>query len=640
MCGIVGLWDPLGATRFEPELIQNMNQSLAHRGPDDEGYFTEQGIALGHRRLSIIDLSHGKQPVYNQDNQIVVVFNGEIYNFQAIKQTLEVKGYQFRTHTDTEVIVHAYEAWGINCLDHFRGMFSFLLWDKRNQNLFVARDRLGVKPLYYAKLSDGIWCFASELKALYQHPDFKKQIRLDAVMDYFAYGYVPDPKTIYEQAHKLEAGHYLLLKPNQTDAQSIQYWDVPFNVTNQSEVDAVESLSDHLTESVRLRMIADVPLGAFLSGGVDSSAVVAKMSKLSADPVKTCSIHFDIREFDESQYASEVANQFQTDHKTYNVNLSDFSLLDEMHQIYDEPFADSSAIPTYRVCEVARQNVKVALSGDGGDEHFGGYRRYKGYCAEENMKNYIPTSVRRPLFSFLEKVYPQPAFYPRYLRAKSTFKSLSMDTLEGYFNTVAIFKDIRSLFTADFLKKVDGYHPINVMAKHAENAPNTHPLLFAQYIDIKTYLVGDILTKVDRASMAHGLEVREPLLDHKLVEWASSLPPELKLHQGITKYIFKKSLEKELPSRILYRKKKGFSVPLNHWFLGELRLRILALPYSKPLESLNFFDRKYIMYIIKQHLDLKADHSALIWTLLVFENFIENLHSNERRLEDAHTACA
>ncbi|MFO1257170.1 MAG: XrtA/PEP-CTERM system amidotransferase [Gammaproteobacteria bacterium] len=640
MCGIVGLWDPMGLKQFEPSLVQNMNLSLQHRGPDDEGYFIEQGIALAHRRLSIIDLSHGHQPVYNEDNQIVVVFNGEIYNFKETKKQLEEKGHFFKTNTDTEVIVHAYEEWGVACLDHFRGMFAFLLWDKREKQLFVARDRLGVKPLYYAQLADGIWLFASELKAFYEHHSFEKRLRLDAVMDYFAYGYVPDPKTIFEQAYKLEAGHYLLLKLNQIRSRSIQYWDVPFDIQPQSEAQAVETLTGHLNESVNLRMIADVPLGAFLSGGIDSSAVVSTMASFSHTPIKTCSIHFDEREFDESEYATEVANQYHTEHNSYGVRLSDFSLLDSMHQIYDEPFADSSAIPTYRVCEVARKTVKVALSGDGGDEHFGGYRRYKSYVAEEALKNYLPYLIRRPVFSLLEKIYPQSTLIPRVLRARSTFKAMSLNRLEGYFNTVALCRDIESLFKPEFLKRVNYYHPLTVLNRHAGNAPQDDSLCFAQYLDIKTYLVGDILTKVDRASMAHGLEVREPLLDHKLVEWASSLPPDLKIHQGITKYIFKKALEPKLSHQLIYRKKKGFAVPLNRWFRVGLKKRILELPYSKTLESLDIFNRKSIIKIVKQHINQTVDHSALIWTLLVFENFIDNIGVAERRSKNAHIACA
>ncbi len=624
MCGIVGIFSTRDRREIERGLLERMNESQFHRGPDEGGLHTEPGLGLGHRRLSIIDLSSGQQPLFNEDGSVVVSYNGEIYNFQALKKQLEAEGHVFRTHCDTEVIVHAWEQWGEACVEHFRGMFAFAVWDRNRRSLFLARDRLGIKPLYYAWLDDGQFIFASELKALLQHPGLKRGIDPRAVEDYFAYGYVPEPKTILEQARKLEPGHHLLIREGMSGAEPRQYWDVPFQDNGlRSEAEAAEELIGRLREAVDIRLVAEVPLGAFLSGGVDSSAVVAMMAGLSEQPVNTCSISFGDPQYNESEFAAQVARRFATNHQVEQVDPDDFDLLDRLALLYDEPFADSSAMPTYRVCELAKKRVTVALSGDGGDENLAGYRRYRWHVYEERMRSLVPAAIRRPLFGALGRFYPKADWAPKIFRAKSTFESLARDSAEGYFHSVSVMGDpLRDkLFNPAFRRELQGYRAIDVMRRHAANAPSDHPLSQVQYLDMKTYLVGDILTKVDRASMAHALEVRVPILDHHLVEWISGLPPELKLRRREGKYIFKKALEPHLPRDILYRQKMGFAVPLAGWFRGPLKQRVRDAVCGPVLADSGYFDNRFLKQMVDQHQSGLRDYSTPIWTLLMFEAF-------------------
>jgi asparagine synthase (glutamine-hydrolysing) len=612
MCGIVGIFDLLGRREIDRALLGRMNEVQHHRGPDEGGLHTEPGVGLGHRRLSIIDLSSGQQPLFNRDGTVVVTYNGEIYNFMEIRAELEARGYQFQTHCDTEVIVYAWEVWGADCVEYFRGMFAFAIWDRRSETLFLARDRLGVKPLYYALLNNGHFVFASELKGLQQHPGLPRQIDPKAVEDYFAYGYIPDPKTIYQDVYKL---------PPVTQA----YWDVPFNVdTHISEAQAQDELTARLREAVNIRLVADVPLGAFLSGGVDSSAVVAMMAGLSTEPVNTCSISFGDPAFNESRYAQQIAERYHTRHRVEQVDPADFSLIDQLVNLYDEPYADSSALPTYRVCELARKEVTVALSGDGGDENLAGYRRYRWHSYEEQVRNWIPGSVRRPLFGWLGQVYPKIDWAPKIFRAKSTFQAIARDSLEGYFHGVSVMPDgLRSqVYSARMKSELQGYHALEVLRGHAAHAPTQHPLSLVQYLDMKTYLPGDILTKVDRASMAHALEVRVPLLDHHLVEWISSLPPDMKLRGREGKYIFKKAMEPYLPDNILYRPKMGFSMPLTQWFRGPLREKLREAVLNPVMADSGYFNMDYLQTLIEQHQAGLRDHSASLWSLLMYESFL------------------
>jgi len=600
-----------------------MNQSLFHRGPDDCGFHLEPGLGFAHRRLSIIDLSNGHQPVFNEDGSVVVIYNGEIYNFQELAKELTASGHEFRTRCDSEVITHAWEEWGEQCVQRFRGMFAFALWDRKRETLFLARDRLGIKPLYYALLPSGELLFASELKALLAHQDLPREIEPRSVEDFFAFGYVPEPRTILRHAFKLEPGHTLSLRRNHAVPRPREYWDVPFRVTsNGNEEEVAEELIGRLREAVRVRLIADVPLGAFLSGGVDSSAVVAMMAGMSNDPVNTCSISFGDPAFNEAPYAEQIAARYQTNHQVEEVDPNDFDLVDELAGIYDEPFADSSAMPTYRVCELARKRVKVALSGDGGDENWAGYRRYRWHIYEEKIRTALPGLLRRPFFDLLGQLYPKADWAPKPLRAKTTFQAIAKDSLEAYFHSVSVMGDPlrRKLFSSQFRRELQGYHAADVLRRHAQRAPE-HPLSRVQYLDMKTYLVGDILTKVDRASMAHSLEVRVPILDHELVEWISSLPPGLKLQGREGKFIFKKALRPYVSDEILYRPKMGFAVPLASWFRGPLRDRVRDALLGPELADTGMFDREFLAKLVNQHQSGLSDHSPAIWSLLMYEAF-------------------
>ena len=614
-----------GGREIDRALLHKMNESQFHRGPVEGGLHLEPGVGFGHRRLSIIDLSSGQQPLFNEDHSVVVVFNGEIYNFQALMVELQGLGHTFRTHCDTEVIVHAWEQWGEECVPRLRGMFAFTIWDRNQKVLFMARDRLGIKPMHYAFLPDGMLVFGSELKTLLCAPNLSREIDPRAVEDYFAYGYVPEPRTIFTSALKLEPGHTLTLKAGQNPPPPKKYWDVPFTPHAPMRDEEMEAeLVVHLREAVSSHMIADVPLGAFLSGGVDSSAIVAMMAGLTNEPVNTCSIGFNDTSFDESVYAQQVADQYKTNHQREIVDTDDYGLIDILAGLYDEPYADSSAIPTYRVCELARKRVTVALSGDGGDENFAGYRRHRFAMGEEKVRSMMPLTLRKPIFGMLGKIYPKADWAPQMFRAKTTFEALARDLVEGYFHGVSIQADrVRdNLFSDQFRSRLQGYRAIEVMRGHAAKAPTDDPLSIIQYIDMKTYLPGDILTKVDRASMAHALEVRVPLLDHKFVEWVSGLPSSSKLRNGEGKHVFKKALKPYLSDDILYRKKMGFSIPLGSWLRGPLRESMSRAVLNPALLDTGIFNASYLKQMIDQHQSGAKDHTVSLWSVLMFEAFL------------------
>jgi len=631
MCGIAGIFAGREPGPIDRAVLERMNHSQFHRGPDEGGIHIEPGLGFAHRRLSIIDLSSGQQPLFNEDGSVVVTYNGEIYNFPELTTELKAAGHVFRTHCDTEVIVHAWEQWGEDCVTRFRGMFAFAVWDRNRQTLFLGRDRLGIKPLYYTVLADGQLVFASELKALMVHPGVSRQIDARAVEDYFAYGYIPEPRSIFQSVYKLPPGHTLSVQRGQTARPAVrEYWDVPFQpVPSLSEAEAAAELVERLREAVRVRLVAEVPLGAFLSGGVDSSAVVAMMAGLSPDPVQTCSIAFADPAYDESQYAEQVAQRYGTDHYREQVDPDDFALLEQLGELYDEPFADSSALPTYRVCELARRKVTVALSGDGGDESLAGYRRYRHHLAEERLRRPLPLGLRRPLFGTLAQWYPKADWAPRVFRAKATFQALARDTVTGYFQGVGILRDeLRSqLFSPSFRRELQGYNAVEVLHAHAQRSPTDHPLSLVQYLDMKTYLPGDILTKVDRASMAHALEVRVPILDHPLLEWVSGLPPEFKLRGGEGKYLFKQAMQSYLPHELLYRQKKGFSVPVAAWFRGPLRERMQAQVLGARMADSGLFDMDYLRTLVDQHTSSRRNHSEVLWSLLMFDTFLGRAQS-------------
>jgi asparagine synthase (glutamine-hydrolysing) len=628
MCGIVGIFDTLYSREINKSLLMKMNEVQHHRGPDEDGVHIEPGLGMAHKRLSIIDLSSGKQPLFNEDESVVVVYNGEIYNFVELTQELKKYGHEFKTHSDTEVIVHAWEQWGADCVERFRGMFAFAIWDRNQKVLFLARDRLGIKPLHYAFLDDGQFIFSSELKSILLDPRIKREIDPLSIEEYFAYGYIPDPKTILKDVKKLCPGFTLTIRRGEKKEFILkQYWDIPFKVDHFiSESDSVAELIERIKEAVKIRLVAEVPLGAFLSGGVDSSAVVALMAGLSDNPVNTCSISFGEAEFNESDYASQVAKQYKTNHHIKEVNPNDLELIDRLASIYDEPYADSSAIPTYRVCELARKRVTVALSGDGGDENFAGYSRYSRHLSEECLRAYLPLGLRKSIFGFLGAAYPELLHAPRIFRAKATFQMLAKDATEGYLDSVGVVKNNtrRKLYSRQFFSQLQGYNAVEVLKSHVRNAPTDHPLSLVQYLDMKTYLPGDILTKVDRASMAHALEVRVPVLDHKLVEWSSSLPPEFKLNNGIGKYVFKKSLEKILPQEILYRRKMGFAVPLSYWFRGPLKEKVHKT-ITGSLSERDIFNVEMLNKLFDEHQSGKKDNSAALWALLMFDSAIKKI---------------
>jgi len=625
MCGIVGIFDTRGARPIDPALLHRMNETQHHRGPDEGDIYTEPGVGFGHRRLSVIDLASGQQPMFNTAGDVGVVFNGEIYNYRELTVELQKLGYVFRTNSDTEAVVHAWEAWGEDCVHRLRGMFAIAVWDRSKQVMFMARDHMGVKPFFYALLPDGMFIFGSELKSLRAHPGLSRAIDPSAVEDYFAYGYVPEPKTIYSGARKLAPGFCLTVRIGQPVPEPRKYWDVPFKLHEKmTEQDAAGELASRVREAVQSQLKADVPLGAFLSGGVDSSAVVAMMAGLTSEPVNTCSIAFNDKAFDESEYAGVVASQYKTNHHVETVDTDDYGLLDTLAGLYDEPYADSSAIPTYRVCQLARKRVTVALSGDGGDENLAGYRRYRLTMAEDAVRAKIPPALRRNVFGPLGRYYPKADWAPRVFRAKTTFESLARDLVEGYFHGVSIMSDAMRarLFSDGFRQRLQGYRALDVMRGHAANAPTDDPLSLIQYLDMKTYLPGDILTKVDRASMAHALEVRVPLLDHQLVEWISGLSSSIKLKNGEGKYIFKKSMERHLPHDILYRRKQGFAVPLAAWFRGPLRQRVREALLGQNLADTGIFNTAFLREMVEQHESGRRDYSAPIWTVLMFDAFL------------------
>jgi asparagine synthase (glutamine-hydrolysing) len=636
MCGIAGIFDLQERRPVDQGLLEKMTDSLTHRGPDGSGLHVEPGVGLGHRRLSIIDLAGGEQPLFNGDGSVGVTYNGEIYNFNELKQELIADGYAFTTHCDTEVIVHAWAKWGEDCVTHFNGMFAFALWDRNRQKLFLARDRLGIKPLYYAVLPDGWLIFASELKALLIHPRLPRDIEPTAVEDYFTFGYVPDPRTILKNAAKLAPAHVLGIERGRTVPSPREYWSLSFEPRNGNVPDTGAALIEGLKQSVDYRLMSDVPLGAFLSGGVDSSAVVAMMAGLKDDPVNTCSISFGDSKYDEAAYAAQVAKRYNTDHRVERVDADQFDLIDTLVRAYDEPYADSSAIPTYNVCALARKQVTVVLSGDGGDENFAGYDRHRWSLWEQRARGLIPGPVRAPLFGLLGATYPKADWAPRYFRAKTTFQALARGQLGGYLDSVSIFPDYlrRRLFSQSFERELQGYRSVEVFKHHARSGPDD-PLSLVQYLDLKTYLPGDILTKVDRASMAHSLEVRVPFLDHHFVEQAAGVAPALKLQGRQGKYILKKALEPYLPDEVLYRPKMGFAVPLPEWFRGPLKERVRETVLGPRLADTGLFAPAQLRRLVDQHQAGVHDYAPVLWALSMFDGFLRQMEARDSATDGA-----
>ncbi|MBF0468370.1 MAG: asparagine synthase (glutamine-hydrolyzing) [Desulfamplus sp.] len=605
----------------DKNLLKRMASTIVHRGPDEDGFYINESnngnVGLAHRRLSIIDLASGQQPLSNEDHSIWITFNGEIYNFQDLKKELENKGHSFRTNSDTEAIVHAYEEWGTDAIAMLRGMFAFTIWDENRQQLILARDRVGKKPLYYF-LDDQTLVFASELKAILASEGIARKIDLTALADYISLRYIPCPKTIFESVRKIPPAHFAVITRNSFSIKS--YWDLDFTPGIwPSESRMMEGLLENLEEATRIRMISEVPLGAFLSGGIDSSAVVGMMSKISPDPVKTSSISFGVSKYNEILHARKVAALFNTDPHEMEVTPDAISVIEKLAWHYDEPFADSSSVPTYYVSQMARNNVTVALSGDGGDENFAGYRRYSFDMMENRVRNLFPAFAGSSFFEAIGRLYPKADYLPQIFRGKTFISNVGRDPVSAYYFSVsAIDEGIKSqLLNPAIASKISGYDSRELFYKIYDNAPAEDHLSKIQYLDIKTYLCDDILTKVDRASMAVSLEVRCPILDHKFMEYVAKIPYDLKLKRREGKHIFKKALKSYLPDDILYRKKMGFSVPILEWLRKDLKAYSERLIFESPATDI-YFNRAFLEKIWKEHQSLIMNWSSPLWAVMIF----------------------
>ena len=624
MCGIAGLYYPATPKPVDPARIAAMIAAQAHRGPDGRDVWTAPGVGFGHLRLAIIDVAGSPQPMH--DGALTLIYNGEIYNFAELRAELEAKGARFRTQGDSEVLLHGWRAWGPDMLSRLNGMFAFAIHDADRSQLFLARDRFGVKPLHYAELSDGALAFASELKGLIAHPLLRREIEPRAVEDYMALGYVPDDTCIVAGVKKLPAGNFLLVERGKPVPAPRRWWDLDFTQRAKgSAKDLQAELVHHLRAGVRSRMVADVPLGAFLSGGVDSSAVVALMAEASPRAVKTCTIGFDEADHDESAYAELIAKRFATDHRSRVVRSDDMALIDTLVAAFDEPFADASALATYQVCALARETVTVALSGDGADEAFAGYRRLRFHAAEERVRGLFPARMRERLFGTLGRYYPKADWAPRAFRAKTTLLELASDGPSAYANAIGVTTPaMRSrLYTDSFRRALAGHAGEARIIETMRTAPARDGLDAAQYADFQHWLPGDILTKVDRTSMTVSLEAREPLLDHRLVEFAATLPASMRIRGGQGKWLMKKAMEPWLPKEVLYRPKMGFVTPVSAWLRGPLADQAAMLAKSPVLGP--WFDRMAVESMAEAHRTGRAEHGRTLWQLLMLEKSVARL---------------
>lgn len=614
MCGITG-FTRSAYPDGDIQLLTKMGEVMAYRGPDSHGEYLDEYIGLAHRRLSIIDLStDGAQPMHSSCGRYSIVFNGEIYNFQELRRQFEATGYKFHSKTDTEVILAAYARDGCDCLKLLHGMFAFALWDLQEKTVFIARDRIGKKPLYWWHGGGDKFAFASEIKCLLQLPAFQRAIDPTAVVDYLKYLYVPAPKTIYKNVFKLLPGHFLTLKIGE-NPKIKEYWDVDFSCEDGLDfAAATEQLLDLIRQQTVSRMVADVPLGSFLSGGVDSSGIVALMAKNSASPVQTCTIGFSDKEHDESAYAREVAERYKTDHHEFEVKADITDTIMLLPKYFDEPFADSSALPTYHVSKLARQKVTVALAGDGGDESFAGYQKYQTEIIEDRVRQSMP----RPFLRILKQLATGAESGMR-KKVGSLANSALLSPGEGFYRTNTFITDqqLERLLSDDLTSSCRNYDPAEITLKYWDHLSGADHVSRMLYTDIKTYLPGDILVKVDRTSMANSLEIRAPLLDHSIVEYAATLPSRWKIENKQKKIILRKAFSQLLPEDFLARRKQGFSVPLASWFRGELKpLAEQMLLENRELD--HFFKACTIKYLWQQHQQQKADHGTLLWSLLSF----------------------
>jgi asparagine synthase (glutamine-hydrolysing) len=623
MCGVSAIYEFDRLSFSSQQILDSMNASQHHRGPDGQGVYIDDYVGLGHTRLAVIDIDSGQQPLVDATESVVVTYNGEIYNFKELTCELKALGYRFNTDSDTEVIVNAWLAWNSKCVDKFDGMFAFVLWDRSSKVLFAARDRLGIKPLHWAISENNRLVFSSELKAIKCFANVTLAVNEQAIEDFLTLGYVIEPKSIYKNIHKLQPGHFILIDENSSQVAPVCYWDLKDYVSADTKSSNGEELLQLINKSVQQRMVADVPLGAFLSGGLDSTAIVSLMSEQSSSSINTCSIGFDLSQYDESNFAEFVAKQYKTEHSTTNVSVNDLSLVDLLVDIFDEPFADNSAIPTFILSKSAREKVKVALSGDGSDELFFGYRNYQMLNLEEKIRGVIPAAIRGPIFSFLAKIYPQMNNAPRFLRAKSTLTALSKDSVTSHHNSMSLAdkETIEALYSVDFKSKLQNYTSLASFQALADDVKENTALKQVQYIDLKTYLPSDILTKVDRASMASSLEVRVPFLDHHIVEHALAMTPTLNLKNKRVKVTLADAFKHIIPKFILDRPKMGFTSPLDEWIrqisIESLEKRIL----SEHLLSQKIFNLVHLKQLLADHHQRKRNNGVLIWAILILESF-------------------
>ena len=629
MCGIAGIADARGLTDDDRAAIDAMIDTLRHRGPDDRGTHAFAHCALAHARLSIIDLAGGRQPLSNEDGTVWISYNGEVYNFAELRGELEAAGHRFATHTDTEVIVHLYEEMGTACVDRLRGMFAFAIWDEPRRRLMLARDRVGIKPLYY-HFDGHRLVFGSEIKAILAAPGVPRRLRPEALLDYLNLYYVPAPKSMFADVDKLPPGHVLVFEDGRV--RTHEYWDLEFGETpSGTEAELGERFWQHLSDAVACRLIADVPLGAFLSGGVDSSSVVAAMAERSDRPVVTNSIGFAEQRFNELPHADQVAQRFGTEHHRHVVEPDAVDVVERLAWHYDEPFADHSAVPTYYVSKMARQNVTVALSGDGGDENMAGYRRYRDLDRERRIRSVVPSLLRRGLFGPLSRSWPNPDWLPWFLRFRSKFALLgAMSDEAAHYRSMAFEQGEggRRLLSGDVQRTLADYDTFSVFQHHYDRAPARDPLTRCLYVDIKTYLTDDILCKVDRASMAVSLEVRVPILDHVFMAFMASLPPDLKMRGGQGKVLFKQVARPRVGADVVDRPKMGFSMPLAAWFRGPLRGLVEDTILSPTACLRDWLDTGQIERLWRRHLGQGRWLESQLWALLMLELWARKFHKS------------
>lgn len=619
MCGIVGIVNN-GEGEVNREVLERMNRAILHRGPDDDGFYLKENVGLAMRRLSIIDLASGKQPIHSHDGNKWIVFNGEIYNYRDLRKELEEDGVRLYTNSDTEAIVNLYAKYGVDCVKHLRGMFAFAIWDETEKELFIARDRVGKKPLLYSPRPNGDLIFGSEFMAMLEHPEISREVDSSAIDAYLSFLCVPAPLTAFKEIRKLEPGHWLKWKAGKIETK--RYWQPDFSKKIEiSEGEAIEETTRILRESTRLRMISEVPLGAFLSGGVDSSTVVALMAEESSQPVKTFSIGFEEQDFSELKYARRVAEHVGAEYNEFIVRPNALDILPTLVEHYGEPYADSSAIPTYYVAKETRKHVTVALNGDGGDESFAGYERYAAMLAAEQYSR-IPDALRKALIEFPIGLYPTSEIKKSRVRdVKRFLKAAVLPRNERYFRWMSTFdrETKPELYTRDFAEELNGTRASDTLDHWFDSASKSGLLDAALLTDQMTYLPNDLLVKVDIATMANSLEARSPFLDHNLIEFAASLPEGLKMSRLRPKYLLKKVAERLVPREVIYRRKMGFGVPVGKWFRGEMKEFVREALLSERSLGRGIIKPEMIRKYVDEHTNGERDHAFQIWTLLMLE---------------------